>query len=681
MRRLFAAALCVALLVSAAAAFAGAKDKYGGKISTRNIQLQNQAVWANKETDEISAGEDMKKYKSAETGHIPQSATYAVYSTKYNASLEEDIADVKGEINFEVFGKGMVKIPIVRKDGVGLIEVSVNRGASYVMAEGNKYMLIVDKPGKYRLELEYLIKVNREREGGPGQFNVEMMPAPVSEFEFTIAETRTDVFIEPSIKTETKEEKDKTVAWAIMPMTNNILVRWTKALPKETIARVKLEPKVYSTVNNFFSVGEGVLRCNTVIGYSILQAEISAMRVEIPEDVTVLEVRAGDLRDWKVVKEAGRQLLDVYLKYGVKGNFNMEFISEKPIGDGSIVAQLPVIRPLGVERNNGFIGIASMSNVELKVNKLQKASAIDVKELPPSIWDRSSNPILLAFKYLNDDYDIQVEVTKHEEIPVLVAAIDQANYVTLITDEGKSLTKAVFQLRNNVKQFLKLTLPADATLWSASVSGVPVKPAKDKEGHVLIPLEKSKLRGEGLSQIPVEIVYLEKGAKLGFIGKLSLDLPKADIPTNVAYWSVFLPKDLNYFGFGGDIKKAEEDIELFSLSSTVGEGRGARNIKVSGSVEEKAEYMNSFDRAQQQVRVEREVLDKASQRGVFPIKIDVPQVGKAFRFSKLLLAEDEGAHLSVGYNAIFKGRLGSVVTVIIIAIAVISAVVLLKKRK
>ncbi|MDD4879748.1 MAG: hypothetical protein PHR22_04785, partial [Candidatus Omnitrophica bacterium] len=355
MRRLFAAGLCAALLVSSAVAFAGVKDRYSGKIGTKNVQLQNQAIQTFQAGDEVSSGLDEKKYKSATPARMPQSATYAVYSTKYNASLEEDIADVKGEVNFEVFGKGMVRIPIVRKDGVGLIEVSVNRGASYVMAEGNKYMLIVDKPGKYRLDLEYLIKVNREREGGPGQFNVEMMPSPVSEFEFTIAETRTDIFIEPSIKTETKEEKDKTVAWAIMPMTDNILVRWTKALPKETIAHVKLEPKVYSTVNNFFSVNEGVLRCNTVINYSILQAEISAMRVEVPEDVTVLEVRAGDLRDWKVTKEAGHQLLDVYLKYGVKGNYNIDFISEKPIGDGSIVAQLPVIRPFGVERNKGFI--------------------------------------------------------------------------------------------------------------------------------------------------------------------------------------------------------------------------------------------------------------------------------------------------------------------------------------
>lgn len=670
MRRLFAAALCIALSISATVAFAGAKDKYGGKINTKNIQFQNKLVQNEPalggESDDLVSGMAMKeeegRYDSA--GRRLLSATYAVYSTKYNASLEEDIADVKGEVTFEVFGKGIVKIPIVRKDGVGLIEVSINRGASYVIAEGSKYMLIVDKPGKYKLDLEYLIKVNREREGGPGQFNVEMMPAPVSEFEFTIAEARTDVFIEPSIKTETREEKDKTVAWAIMPMTDNILVRWTKALPKETIAPVKLEPKVYSTVNNFFSVGEGVLRCNTVINYSILQAEISAMRIEVPEDVTVLEVRANDLRDWKAAKEAGRQLLDVYLKYGVKGNYSIEFISEKPIGEGSIVAQLPEIRPLGVERNKGFIGIASMSNVELKVNKLQKASAIDVKELPPSIWDRSANPILLAFKYLNDDYDIQVEVTKHEEIPVLVAAIDHANYITLITDEGKSLTKAVFQLRNNVKQFLKLALPPDATLWSASVSGVPVKPAKDKEGHVLIPLEKSQLRGEDLTQIPVEIVYLEKNSKMGFLGRLGLDIPKADIPTNEIYWSVFLPKEFNYFGFGGDVKKTEE---AGIITAAIG--------IVSAPLE------RSESNYREQQSFEKKTLDEVSQKGVLPIRIDVPQVGKAYRFSKMLLTETEGAHLSVGYNAIFKGRLGTVAMLFIITLTIILTVKFLKKKK
>lgn len=667
-RHLFAAALCIVFLISASTVFGGAKDKYGGKISPRNIQLQNAAVYADEgDAKQQLQGLAKKEFESYKAILPPQPATYAVYSTKYNASLDEDIADIKGEVDFEVFGKGMVRIPIVRTDDVGLIEVSVNRGASYVMAEGNRYVLIVDKPGKYKLDLEYLIKVKREREGGPGQFNLETMPAPVSEFEFTIAEEKTDIFIEPSIKTETKEEKDKTVAWAIMPMTNNILVRWTKALPKETITHVKLEPKAYSTVNTFVSVGEGILRCSTAVNYSILQSEISAMRIDVPEDVSVLDVRANDLRDWKVTKDQGRQFLDVYLKYGVKGNYYIELSCEKAIGEGSIVAQLPVIRPLGVERNKGFIGIASVSNVELKADKVQNATAIDVKELPPSIWDRSASPILLAFKYLNDDYDIQIDVTKHEEIPVLIAAIDQANYITLVTDEGKSLTKAVYQLRNNVKQFLKLSLPRDAALWSATVSGVPVKPARDKEGHVLIPLEKSQLRGQDLTQIPVEIVYLEKGPKMGFVGRLGLDLPKADIPTNEIYWSVFLPREFNYFGFGGDVKRTEEAGIL------------------SGALQVASAPMSAVGRSkisyERQQGLEEKMVDEVSQKGALPIKIDVPQIGRAYRFSKLLLAEAEGGRLSVGYNAIFKGKLGTFVKIFIMIAAIILAIGYLRKRK
>lgn len=661
---LIVAVVCVFSLFSSFVV-AGVKDTYKGKLAPRNIQLNVQAAEGG--AAQLTESEK-REYASSDRLAPSVIASFAVYSTSYKASLEEDIADIKGEVNFEVFSKGQVKIPIVRKDNVGLIEVSVNRGTAFVIAEGNKYTLVVDRPGKYRLDLEYLIKIQREREGGPGQFIVETMPAPISEFEFTIAEPKTDVFIEPSIKVETKEEGGKTVAWAIMPMTNSILVRWTKALEKEVITHVKLEPKVYSTVYTFASVGEGLLHCNSIVNYSILQSEIPGVRISLPEDVSVLEVRTPDLRDWKVTKKEGQQILEVYFKYGVKGNYNLDFSYERNIGEGSVVAQVPLVKPLDVERSKGFIGIASISNVEVAVSKSERATAIDVKELPPFIWDRSASPILLAFKYLNDEYDIQLEVTKHEEIPVLIAAIDAANYVTLRTDEGKALTKVVYQVRNNVKQFLKLTLPEGASLWSSSVSGVPVKPAKDKEGHILIPLEKSQLRGEALTQIPVEVVYLEKGGRMGFAGGLKLDLPKTDIPTNELYWSIFLPKDYTYYAFGGDIKKMEQEVEILSRLA-------------APMVAVKKELASSYER--QQV-LEEKTLDKVSQKGALPIKIDVPQVGKAYRFSKLLVTENEGARLTASYIAIFRGGFGKIIKlvllILVIFVVIVAARNLLRRR-
>ena len=86
----------------------------------------------------------------------------------------------------------------------------------------------------------------------------------------------------------------------------------------------------------------------------------------------------------------------------------------------------------------------------------------------------------------------------------------------------------------------------------------------------------------------------------------------------------------------------------------------------------------SYERQQ---GLEEKTIDEVSQKGALPIKIDVPQIGKAYRFSKLLLAEAEGGHLSVGYNAIFKGKLGTFATIFIIIAAVIFAIGYLRKRR
>ena len=162
----------------------------------------------------------------------PIFSSYVVYKTDYKAEIEEDVVTIKGNALFEVFKKGWTQIPLVRSS-VGLIDVSINRGASFVIMQGGKYYLIIDKPGRYNLDIEFLIKASREREKGPGSFSFEVMPAPISQFEFTMPESEVEIFVEPSIKLELTRQPKRTIAWAVMPNTNSITVRWTKALPKE----------------------------------------------------------------------------------------------------------------------------------------------------------------------------------------------------------------------------------------------------------------------------------------------------------------------------------------------------------------------------------------------------------------------------------------------------------------
>jgi len=598
----------------------------------------------------------------------PVISSYAIYKTCYKSEMEENVVTIRGNILFEVFKKGWTQIPLVGSN-VGLIDVAINKGASYVIMQGGKYYLMIDKPGRYNLDIEFLIKASREREGGPGSFNFEVMSAPISQFEFTMPETGVEIFVEPSIKTEIKREPKRTVAWAIMPNTQTITVRWTKALPKEEIAPVKLEPKVYADTTTYASVGEGLIRCQTNLNYSVLQSEISNLRIALPEDVSVLDVQGRDLRDWKVSNKESLQYLDVYLNFGVKGNYILSLSYERKIGEGSVVAQVPWVRVIGVEREKGYFGLAAATNVELAVNKIEHVTAIDVKELPASIWSSTASPILLAFKYLAHPFSIAIDVTRHEELPVLVAAIDSVDYVTLHTDEGKSLTKAVYQVRNNVKQFIHLVLPKNATLWSAFVAGKPVKPAKDKKGDILIPLEKSQLQGEILTQFPVEIVYLDQNTKMRLLGRLKLDLPQTDIPISSLNWSVYLPLDYAYFNFGGDIKPIRRGGYLPSPLGAV--------VSMQKALTSSVQYEQRMEQFAPGITYQD--IDSARTKGILPIKIDIPQQGRLYRFSKLLVTEKESPWLSTNFITVFRQVHGPIRFLILIII-VFFVGIFIKKR-
>ena len=329
---------------------------------------------------------------------------YAIYQSEYEVKVEEEIAFVKAKVNFEVFKTGWVKIPLAASS-VGLKEASLNRKPSFVIREGNDYVLVVSKPGVYNLDLEFFTKVSREREHGPGSLSLRVLPSPISLLDVEMEETEVEIFVEPSIKIEAEKSAKKTFATVVLPFTEQVTVRWSKALPKETIPEVALEPKIYADTVTLVSIGDGLAKCFSTIRYSILQSEVSNLRISFPEDVGILDVSGRQLRDWKIKTEEGRQNLDVYLNYGVKGSYVLNLTYERNVGAGSVTAELPEIYVVGAERQRGFVGTEARTNIELAFNKLTGgAQAIDVKELPQEVWLKATNPVLLAFKYLKFPY-------------------------------------------------------------------------------------------------------------------------------------------------------------------------------------------------------------------------------------------------------------------------------------
>jgi len=76
-------------------------------------------------------------------------------------------------------------------------------------------------------------------------------------------------------------------------------------------------------------------------------------------------------------------------------------------------------------------------------------------------------------------------------VDVLIAVVESAHVSVTQTEEGRVLSKLVAVVRNSQKQFLRIGTPGNSDVWSTVVAGQPVKPARDGEGLVMVPLQKS----------------------------------------------------------------------------------------------------------------------------------------------------------------------------------------------
>jgi hypothetical protein len=168
---------------------------------------------------------------------------------------------------------------------------------------------------------------------------------------------------------------------------------------------------------------------------------------------------------------------------------------------------------------------------DLKTEGLESADATDLGEL---VANRQS-PSLAAFRFRTGEgkmaRSLNVTIARYTPQAVLMANVEEARYQVLVSSEGKTFVQARYAVRNNQRNFLKITLPAGATLWSASLSGKTVRPGQAPDGSLLLPLDKAHA-GEEAPPFAVEVVYLIRGTAWNDKGQFQVGLPKLDLPVS-----------------------------------------------------------------------------------------------------------------------------------------------------
>ena len=514
----------------------------------------------------------------------------------------------------------LVRVPLLPLS-VAVSGARIDGRPAPIDIENGKYTLLTDKKGPFELTIDFAVDV--QTTSGQSGFAFEMPSAGATQVSLVVPDDEDLSFEVANARLQDVQIRGgERVVEASLPSSGSLALTWQRA---QSDTAVEDEPRVYAEVYTLVGIGDGLLQATSTINHTILFAGVDSLTAQIPDGSTLLDVQGSGIRDWSVADG----LLTVQLNYLAEGSYPLTLSLEQVIGDGSATAGAPIVVPTGVERSKGWVGVESRGNLEIDAGNVVSATPVDVRALPAGILGITDQPVLLGYKYLGDGAQIPLVVTQHAEVDVLVTLLDQTQARTMWTPDGRQLTSVVYQVRNNRKQYLRLDLPDDAVLWSASVGGRAVQPAQDADGRVLLPLIRSQAQGGALAAFDVEVVYVQDtDAADGPSARFSSTLPTADVPSTYVAWTVFVPDEAKVKG-----KKAEGSLRWVErLANPISRGDVYTIDTLSPQMQNGAVVQGNSGSLGQ---------------GATPVAVSLPLQGQAVFFEKLLALDET---LSVSFD-------------------------------
>lgn len=329
------------------------------------------------------------------------------------------------------------------------------------------------------------------------------------------------------------------------------------ALAVKSVAPERRQGKFDAQVDTLISLGEVTLKGSAAVQIDVKAGTIMDLTLGLPLNINVLNVAGPSIRSHEVISQAQQQQIKIAFTQEMEGQFRLEVNYEKILGEGKEDLSTPTVSVYEAEVEHGRIAVEALTAAEVKVAVAEQLSTIDVNELPQQLVLKTTNPILLSFKYVHAEppFRLGLKVTRHNELDVQVAAIESAQYQTLITDDGLAVTTARYQVRNSRRQFLRLNLPVGSNIWSVFVNNQAEKPATATEGApannaILVKMINSS------QGFPIEVVYASQIAKMNMFGTVSAVLPRPDIIVTQTRWDVFLPGHFRYYDIDSNMSMA-----------------------------------------------------------------------------------------------------------------------------
>ena len=329
------------------------------------------------------------------------------------------------------------------------------------------------------------------------------------------------------------------------------------ALNTKIVAATAKEVRFDARVHTLYQVKEGSLVGNAQIMVELKSGRQDHLRISLPEGVAEPRINAPSLNKFEAVKTdgsdptlVGRKVYDVRFTQALEGaiqlDVELELLLPKELGS----VTLPDVRVHGAEVQEGSLAITAETGVEVQPGALTELRRVEVKELPNALTLRSAAEIVLGYHYVHTPWSLALTVKRHQTVETLNASASHAWVESSVLENGHVVTRALWEVVNDEKQFMRITLPPESRVLTVRVAGESVRAVADEIGAIAIPLPKGRT-------VAVEVSFENVRPQLGWVGRLGLFAPHPDVRTSDLQWLVCTPSDVSIFSASTDLKQAE----------------------------------------------------------------------------------------------------------------------------
>jgi len=579
----------------------------------------------------------------------------------YDLRINGVLASGRASLTVDVLKDGWVRVPIpsgllvreARLDGKLVSLVPSGGGKS-----GGQLSALLSHSGRSVLLLDIALPIASS--AGEESISLPSTASGVTRAVVQLPRQGVDVRLAGGLLSE-KSESSSESKWIAYARGNEPLSFAWKRKTEDHRATQPL--RLRGSLTQLLGLGEDSTSINAEVNVEVTQGAAREAKIQIPDKVTINQVLGAMVADWEV---HGGQLSVTFLE-PVEQSARFVITGEtRTPREGQI--EIPVLRLLNAERETGGVAVEVLGAGEIKDLKSEGLETADATDLGEMISSRQS-PSLAAFRFRSGTAklarSLSVDVARYTPQAVLMANVEEARYQVLLSSEGKSIVQARYAVRNNQRNFLKITLPTGATLWSASLAGKAVRPGQSPDGSLLLPLDKARA-GEDAPEFAVEIVYLTRGTAWNDKGQFKLALPALDLPVSRTGLLVYHPPLFKVTPENGAFRTAPYENPTSTALNLPAGGVGGgtldgvvATVSPSSQTAPKPSSMEDRDesRLKQSQAATRLLVDKfradslaGKRAGILPLRVSFPAFGPCMYLVSELTGENKAPTADLSYQ-------------------------------